>query len=198
MFHVKHEGSTSGDLSSEQVERLQRYEALLTERGAALGVVSTADVPHLWVRHILDSLRAVPLLPPAVGRICDLGSGGGLPGIPLAIARPDLEATLTEPRRLRAGFLELVVEAVPVPNATVYPGRVEDMVGEVDVVMARGFGDARTTWGAAERILGPSGLLFYWAGATFSPEMVPEGVDARLAPEVGLESGGPIVIMTRQ
>ena len=198
MFHVKHEGSASDHLTSEQVERLRRYEALLDERGAPLGVVSRADVPHLWARHVQDSLRALPLLPSEAGRICDLGSGGGLPGIPLAIARPDLEATLTEPRRLRAAFLELVVESVPVPNATVHPGRVEDLVAEVDVVVARGFGSAGTTWGAAQRLLGPSGLLLYWAGASFTPEMVPEGVHARFAPEVGLESGGPIVIMTRQ
>jgi 16S rRNA (guanine527-N7)-methyltransferase len=198
MFHVKHEGSTDGDLPRDRVERLRRYQALLQERGVHLGVVSRADVPHLWVRHIQDSLRAVPLVPPAARRLCDLGSGGGLPGIPLAIARPELQATLTEPRRLRAGFLELAVEALPVPNATVHAGRAEDLTAEVDVVVARGFGDARATWGAAERLLGPSGLLLYWAGATFSPEMVPEGVDAQLAPEVGLESGGPIVIMTRQ
>jgi 16S rRNA (guanine527-N7)-methyltransferase len=198
MFHVKHEGSISGDLSPEQVERLRRYEDLLRERGAMLGVVSKADVPELWVRHIQDSLRAITLIPASARRVCDLGSGGGLPGVPLAIARPDLEVTLTEPRRLRAGFLELVVEAVPVPNAAVFAGPAEEMVAEADVVVARGFGDARTTWEGAQRLLGPEGCLLYWAGATFSPDMLPEGVAARLADEVALESGGPIVIMTQQ
>jgi 16S rRNA G527 N7-methylase RsmG len=179
MFHVKHEGSISGDLSPEQVERLRRYEDLLRERGAMLGVVSKADVPELWVRHIQDSLRAITLIPASARRVCDLGSGGGLPGVPLAIARPD-------------------VEAVPVPNAAVFAGPAEEMVAEADVVVARGFGDARTTWEGAQRLLGPEGCLLYWAGATFSPEMLPEGVAARLADEVALESGGPIVIMTQQ
>ena len=85
------------------------------------------------------------------------------------------------------------------PNAFDFAGRAEDQLGEhADVVVARGFGDARTTWRAAERLLTPAGRLLYWAGATFSPAAVPEGVDAELAEELTLESGGPIVIMTRQ
>jgi len=196
---VKHEGSASGELIPQQIERLRRYETLLRERGVPVGVVSKADVPDLWFRHIQDSLRAISLIPPEARRVCDLGSGGGLPGVPLAIGRPLVEVTLTEPRRLRAGFLELVVEAVPVPNAVVFAGRAEDHVGEhADVVVARGFGDARTTWGAAERLLTPAGRLLYWAGATFSPAALPEGVDAQLAEELTLESGGPIVIMARR
>jgi 16S rRNA (guanine527-N7)-methyltransferase len=198
MFHVKHEGSTSSDPTPEQVERLHRYGSLLRERGAPLGLVSKADMPQLWVRHIQDSLRAIPLIPPAARSLCDLGSGGGLPGIPIAIVRPHLAVTLTEPRRLRAGFLELVVEAVPVPNAAVFPGRAEDSRAEADVAVARGFGDARTTWEAAEPLLRPAGRLLYWAGATFSADALPQAVVVELVPEVSLESGGPIVIMTRQ
>jgi 16S rRNA (guanine527-N7)-methyltransferase len=198
MFHVKHEGSTSSDPTPEQVERLHRFGSILRERGASLGLVSKADVPQLWVRHIQDSLRALPLIPSAARSLCDLGSGGGLPGIPLAIVRQDLDVTLTEPRRLRAGFLELVVEAVPVRNATVFAGPAADLGTQADVVVARGFGDARTTWVAAEPLLRPAGRLLYWAGATFSPEALPAGVLVELATEVTLESGGPIVIMTRQ
>jgi 16S rRNA (guanine527-N7)-methyltransferase len=199
VFHVKHEGWTSAtDLSPGQIAALEAFEALLAEHAIPRGMVASSDREHLRERHVLDSLRAVPHLGSGTKRVVDLGSGAGLPGIPVAVARPDLLLTLAEPRQLRVAFLELVVERLSLPNVRVFPDPAEELPPDAEVCLARGFGDPSRTWAVARGLLQPDGNLIYWAGTTFRPDQVPE--DARIA-AIGsptLESGGPIVIMTRQ
>lgn len=128
----------------------------------------------------------------------DLGSGAGLPGIPVAVARPELRVTLIEPRQLRVAFLELVVERLGLTNVEVFAGPADRVADRAGLCLARGFGDPAATWTVARDLLLPEGELVYWAGATFREDQLP--ADARIA-AVGspaLESGGPIVIMTRQ
>ncbi|MCD6020546.1 MAG: rRNA ((527)-N(7))-methyltransferase RsmG [Actinomycetia bacterium] len=198
MFHVKHEGWTVADLSPGQVAALEAFEGLLADHAIPRGMVSSSDRAHLRARHVLDSLRAVPHLGPAKQPVIDLGSGAGLPGIPVAVARPDLLLTLTEPRQLRAAFLELVVERLSLPNVLVFPKPAEELPSDAEMCLARGFGNPSRTWAVARRLLPPDGSLIYWAGTTFRSDQVPE--DARIAAieSPTLESGGPIVIMTRQ
>jgi 16S rRNA (guanine527-N7)-methyltransferase len=162
-------------------------------------MIALSDFEDLHERHVLDSLRAVPHLPADARRACDLGSGAGLPGVPLAIACEGMEVTLAETRRSRAAFLELAVESLPLPNAVVYPGRVEELGGRgFDVCTARGFADLPQSWVIARGLLRTGGRLLYWAGASFSEERIPPEVTAEVVAEPPLESRGPIVIMTRQ
>jgi 16S rRNA (guanine527-N7)-methyltransferase len=198
VFHVKHEGSTEPDLPPDRVALLERYRALLEGLAVPRGAIASADLPHLWERHILDSLRGAPHVPATARTVVDLGSGAGLPGIPVAIARPDLEVVLAETRRTRAALLELVVDDLELRNASIFVGRVEELTPAFDVCLARGFASPASTWLAAERLLAPNGVLLYWAGATFDAVASPPGAVVALAEEVPLESGGPIVIMTRQ
>jgi 16S rRNA (guanine527-N7)-methyltransferase len=198
MFHVKHEGWTVAELTPQQVAAIEAYESLLAEHAIPLGMVASSDREHLHERHVLDSLRAVPHLGSVTQAVVDLGSGAGLPGIPVAVALPDLRLTLAEPRQLRVGFLELVVERLSLRNVRVFPRPAEQLPSDAEVCLARGFGDPSRSWAAARDLLIPGGRLIYWAGSTFRPDQVPE--DARIA-AVGrptLESGGPIVIMARQ
>jgi 16S rRNA (guanine527-N7)-methyltransferase len=198
MFHVKHEGWTVADLSPGQSAALETFEDLLAEHAIPRGMVAASDRDHLRDRHVLDSLRAVPHLGRVKQAVVDLGSGAGLPGIPVAVARPDLFLTLAEPRQLRVAFLELVVERLSLPNVRVFPKPAEELPPEAGVCLARGFGDPSRTWAVARRLLHADGSLIYWAGSTFRTDQVPE--DARIAAigSPALESGGPIVIMTRQ
>jgi 16S rRNA (guanine527-N7)-methyltransferase len=198
VFHVKHEGWTTEDLSPLQRSTLQDYEALLSERAVPRGMIAASDRDHLHERHVLDSLRAIPSLLGSEGTVIDLGSGAGLPGIPVAIARPDLAVTLTEPRQLRAAFLELVVERLSLTNVRVFPEPAERSAGGAAVCLARGFGDPGRTWDAARRLLLPTGKLIYWAGTTFHLDQVPDEARIVATRSAALESGGPIVIMTRQ
>ena len=198
MFHVKHEGWTPQELSDGQRATLVLYEELLLSQAVPRGIVAASDSAHLRTRHILDSLRALPHLPGDAQRVVDLGSGAGLPGLPIAVVRPDLEVTLSESRQLRAAFLESAVERLRLPNVRVFPEPVERLGPGFDACLARGFGDASRTWEVARALLHPLGELLYWAGRTFTLDDVPSGASARVVGEAALESGGPIVIMTRQ
>lgn len=195
---MKHEGWTPEELSPDHRASLVLYEELLLGQAIPRGIVAASDSGALRTRHILDSLRAMPHISVDAGRIVDLGSGAGLPGLPIAIVRPDLEVTLAESRQIRAAFLELAVERLRLPNVRVFPEPVEDLAPGFDVCLARGFGDASRTWEAARPLLLPDGELLYWAGRTFALEDAPPGAYARAASEAALESGGTIVIMTRQ
>jgi 16S rRNA (guanine527-N7)-methyltransferase len=199
VFHVKHEGWTAGELTPAQLDSLETYEALLLEHALPRGMVASSDLGHLRERHILDSLRAVPHIKAGPLIAVDLGSGAGLPGIPVAVARPDLSVTLVEPRHTRAAFLELVVERLGLSNCRVFPKAVEELsAGDVAVCMARGFRDPSGTWSVARDLLLPEGELIYWGGTTFREEQVPEDARIKAIGRPALESGGPIVIMTRQ
>jgi 16S rRNA (guanine527-N7)-methyltransferase len=199
MFHVKHEGSVWEGISASQREVLREFEELIRTSALPRGMVARSDVDRLHERHVLDSLRAVPWIPSDALRICDLGSGAGLPGIPVAVAQPALEVTLAESRLQRVAFLELVIERLGLRNARVWPGSAQELPGlRFDACMARGFADAARTWEIAGPLLSPNGRLLYWAGRSFDPADVPEGARTVGVGEPALESGGPIVIMTRQ
>jgi 16S rRNA (guanine527-N7)-methyltransferase len=199
VFHVKHEGWTPEELSPAQLRSLDAFEGLLATHAVPRGMVAASDLDHLRERHIMDSLRAVPYLPPGALGVVDLGSGAGLPGIPVAIARQDLTVMLSEPRQARAAFLELVVERLELTNARVFPKKAEELAsGKTSVCLARGFRDPSGTWGIARELLAPGGELIYWGGTTFRTDQAPVDVRVVAVGEPALESGGPIVIMTRQ
>lgn len=193
MFHVKHEGSTE-----DAEARLLRYEGLLRGYAVPLGLIGRRDEPVLRSRHIEDSLRAVEAIPPEARRAVDLGSGAGLPGIPVAIARPGLEVVLAEVRRTRVAFLELAVQELGCRNVQVSPQLVQSLHPGFDVAFARGFGDASRSWGVADRVLVPGGRLVYWAGRSFRRGDEPPAARVIQVLEPPLESGGPVVIMARQ
>jgi 16S rRNA (guanine527-N7)-methyltransferase len=198
MFHVKHEGWTSEDLSDRQLADLGLYQDLLLAEAIPRGMVAVSDSGHLRARHILDSLRGVPHIPMTAERVVDLGSGAGLPGIPVAVALPDLSVTLCEPRQARIAFLELTIERLDLPNVEVLPRAAEELSPAFDACLARGFGDARRSWSIARDVLNPEGCLIYWAGRTFRAADAPADARARTVANPALESGGPIVIMTRE
>jgi 16S rRNA (guanine527-N7)-methyltransferase len=202
---VKHEGliAEAGvlgvTLTPAQADRLEGYEALLRERAAALGMIARGDLDRLRGRHVLDSLRAAPVLGGKAGDAIDLGSGAGLPGIPVAIALPDLRMTLTETRRQRIAFLELVVVELGLGNVSVHGGRAEHATGPADACLARAFRDAAASWHVAERLLRPEGCLVYFAGAGFDAARdLPAESTARILPASSLAKSGPLVIMTPQ
>ena len=201
MFHVKHEGLGSAaaawgvPLDEGQVDRLAAYERLLASRGGELGLVASGDLDRIRERHLLDSLRGAVAVEPADRLAIDLGSGGGLPGIPVAIARPDLRVILAERRRNRAAFLDLAVAELGLANAEVATGPVERLGARADLAFARAFADAARSWRVAAPLLGPGGRLVYFAGQAATVGI--EGVETRLLPPP-VASAGPLAIMGRQ
>lgn len=127
-------------LFGERLPEVQRYTEILAGAGVERGLIGPREIERLWDRHVLNSAAIAELLSPHE-RLADIGSGAGLPGIPLALARPDLEVTLVEPLLRRSEFLTEVIAELGL-TVGVVRGRAEDkgvreQVGEMDVVTSR-------------------------------------------------------------
>lgn len=126
------------------VQRLGAYLALLLAMNAALNLTAVRDPDEAWSKHALDALSLLPELAdlPAGARLLDVGSGGGVPGLVLAIARPDLHVTLIESTQKKAAFLEAAAKALSLEHVQVHAERAEQLAGTAlarsfDVVTAR-------------------------------------------------------------
>jgi 16S rRNA (guanine527-N7)-methyltransferase len=132
-----------------------RYAELLATDGVVRGLIGPNEGPRIWDRHLLNSAVVGEVIPPDA-RVVDVGSGAGLPGIVLAVARPDLSVILVEPLARRTAFLSEVVTALGLDRITVVRGRAEECVpkrgaprfGLADVVTARAVAplDRLTAW----------------------------------------------------
>jgi 16S rRNA (guanine527-N7)-methyltransferase len=144
---IFHEGlkSLGLTLEPETLLRLERYLALLLETNKSFNLTGIKDPDEAWMRHILDSLSLLSWIKEGE-TVADIGSGGGLPGVVLAIARPDLEVALIEATGKKCTFLCEVAADLELENIRVIPARAEDMGHEAayreayDVVTARGVG----------------------------------------------------------
>lgn len=113
-------------LSPDGVERLQRHYALLARWAPRVNLTTIVDPTDAAVRHGLDSLLFAALLPDSVaGRVVDVGSGAGFPGLPIAVVRPELPLVLLEPLRKRASFLRVVAAELGLDSVQVVEGRLE-------------------------------------------------------------------------
>lgn len=150
-----------------------RYAELLAGVGVGRGLIGPREVPRLWERHLLNCAVLSDVVPDGVS-VCDVGSGAGLPGIPLALVRGDLRITLLEPLLRRTTFLEEVVSLLGLDNVTVVRGRAEEMIGylsPVDVVTARAVAplDRLAGWGLP--LLRPHGEMLALKGDTAVEEL---------------------------
>jgi 16S rRNA (guanine527-N7)-methyltransferase len=167
MFHVKHVDPPGPPPAAEAIfgGRLalaRRYVDLLASDGVERGLIGPREVARLWDRHVLNCVAVEELIDPGV-RVVDVGSGAGLPGIPLALARPDLKVTLMEPMLRRTTFLSEVIEELALP-AKVLRGRAEergvrDEVGEVDVAVSRAVASLDKLAGWCLPLLREGGIL---------------------------------------
>lgn len=207
LFHVKHaQGPRSlADVASElgvpltplQVAALDVYASLLLERAVPAGMIAAADAERVRERHILDCLRAAAVVELGDRDAYDLGSGAGVPGLVVAIARPDLRVTLVETRRRRAAFLELAVERLALDNASVAAVRIEALTEPVDLCLARALAPLPRAWTLAEPLLRPRGRLVYFAGAESTTHRELAGLSILTVDSPVLERTGPLVIMAR-
>lgn len=150
-----------------------RYAELLAEAGVQRGLIGPREVPRLWERHLLNCAVLSEVVPEGV-TVCDVGSGAGLPGIPLALVREDLKITLLEPLLRRTNFLSEVVELLSLDHVTVVRGRAEEVMGTlppVHVVTARAVAplDRLATWGIP--LLRPYGEMLALKGDAAEEEL---------------------------
>lgn len=135
-FAPEAEPAVAASVFGAGLELARQYAQLLVRDGDLLGLLGPREMPKLWTRHILNSAVVAELVPNGAS-VADVGSGAGLPGIPMAIAQPNAHFTLIEPMERRSDWLLLVVEQLGLRNVTVLRARAEE-VGEVfDLVTAR-------------------------------------------------------------
>lgn len=148
------------DLSTAQQLMLLEYVALLKKWNSTYNLTALRDENQMISHHILDSLTLLPYVQNA-GSMMDVGSGGGMPGIPTAICHPHLQITLLDSNTKKTTFLQQAVIELGLQNVTVASGRVETMHDtKVDVVTSRAFAELRDFIALTKHLLNENG---YWA-----------------------------------
>jgi len=143
------------DLPAERVDRLLAYLALLARWNSAYNLSAIRDPADMVTRHLLDSLAILPHV--GGGTLADLGSGAGLPGIPLAIAAPAREVTLVDSNGKKARFLRAAVRELSLDNVRVAEERVESVSGTFDRITARAFASLADMLAWGGHLLAPGG-----------------------------------------
>lgn len=177
---MKHTGAppppaAAAEVFGPRLNLAERYANLLTGPGVERGLIGPQEVNRIWDRHILNSAAVAELIEPDA-RVADIGSGAGLPGLPIAIARPDLNVALIEPMLRRTEFLteavtELGLAAEVIRGRAEEPG-VRSSIGGADVVVSRAVAslDKLIRWSFP--LLRPGGRMMAMKGERAEDEVV--------------------------
>jgi 16S rRNA (guanine527-N7)-methyltransferase len=189
------------ELDARAIAKLGGYRDLLKRWNAVTNLVSRQDIDRLERRHLLDALSIKPWIHGS--RIADLGSGGGLPGIPLAIALPTATLTLVERRQRKARFLNQVRMDLDLSNVTVIAGDYREVSGPFDTVVSRAVAGVTQVWAVVEKTLVAGGKLIVMSstqGEDDHPMVLPNAASiVSQAIEIpGNSSAHGIVVVTRQ
>ncbi|MDP3970000.1 MAG: 16S rRNA (guanine(527)-N(7))-methyltransferase RsmG [Nocardioides sp.] len=150
----------------------ERYAGWLAGAGVERGLLGPREVPRLWDRHLLNCAVVAEAVPAGVSLV-DIGSGAGLPGLVLALVRPDLTITLVEPLLRRTTFLEEVIADLGLTNVTVVRGRAEDLhgVARFDVVTSRAVAPLPKLLAWSMPLVAPGGFFLAMKGASVEEEL---------------------------
>ena len=151
-------------LNEVQSDRLLRFAALLRRWNGAFNLVSRRDIPRLVARHLLDALSLSPML--RGRRVLDLGTGAGLPGIPLAIARPDAQFTLLDRSERRIRFVRQATIELDLKNVALLTSDYADFRPSAlfDTVTSRAVAKPASLWRVAADLLTPDGIALFQVG----------------------------------
>jgi 16S rRNA (guanine527-N7)-methyltransferase len=165
--------AAASSLFGESLPAMVRYAEFLAGPGVERGLIGPREVDRLWERHLLNCGAVAELIPHG-SHVVDVGSGGGLPGLVLAIARPDLSMILLEPLLRRTVFLSECVEKLGLSNVEVCRGRAEEWAGgklAAEVVTARAVAPLEKLIGWCLPLLAPSGRMLALKGETAVAEL---------------------------
>ncbi|WP_285042359.1 16S rRNA (guanine(527)-N(7))-methyltransferase RsmG [Plantibacter sp. LMC-P-059a] len=165
------EPAEAAQLFGEQIEVGRSFAMNLATHGEPLGLIGPLELPRLWTRHILNSAIVAPLLRP--GRVGDVGTGAGLPGLVLAIARPDVDFVLIEPMERRVAWLNDQVRELGLRNVEVVRARAEEvrLAEQLDQVTARAVSALRKLLPLTAPLLRDGGELVLMKGAGAQAEV---------------------------
>jgi 16S rRNA (guanine527-N7)-methyltransferase len=149
----------------------EAFARILATRGVEQGLIGPHEVPRLWDRHLLNCAVVAELIDGRRETLVDIGSGAGLPGIVLAMVRPELNVTLLEPMERRCRFLSECLSELGVGNASVLRGRAEDVVLRADVATARAVAPLHRLAELAVGVVRPGGMVLAIKGQTAADEL---------------------------
>jgi 16S rRNA (guanine527-N7)-methyltransferase len=159
------------ELYGEALGTIEAYVSALSTRGVEWGLIGPREVPRLWERHILNSVAIAGLIGSGA-TVVDVGSGAGLPGIPLALLRPDLDVVLLEPKVRRADFLTQTVDELGIGDRVrVIRARAEEHRATYDVATCRAVAPLGQLLGWTSRLFLPDGELLALKGASAEDEV---------------------------
>lgn len=164
------------DLPAAAQEKLLAYRDLLLKWNRTYNLTALRDPEQAISHHLLDSLAILPWV--KAGSLLDVGSGGGLPGIPLAIARPDLQVTLVDAVQKKATFLQQAAIELGLPNVRAIHARVETLVGQFGQITSRAFSDLAEFTRLTRHLLALEGRWLAMKGVRPADEMaaLPAGI----------------------
>ncbi|MGE5491003.1 MAG: 16S rRNA (guanine(527)-N(7))-methyltransferase RsmG [Actinomycetota bacterium] len=164
------------DLPNPAPEKLLAYRDLLLKWNKTYNLTALRDPEQAISHHLLDSLAILPWV--EAGSLLDVGSGGGLPGIPLAISRPDLQVTMVDAVQKKATFLQQAAIELALPNARALHARVETLTGQYGQITSRAFSDLAEFTRLTRHLLTPGGRWLAMKGVRPEGEMatLPEGI----------------------
>jgi len=168
---VETEPAVAVELFGEQIDVARAFTANLAAQGEERGLIGPLELPRLWSRHILNCAIVAPLLKP--GLVGDVGSGAGLPGLVLAIARPDVDFVLIEPMERRVAWLNEQVDELGLTNVSVVRDRAEDarLADPLDQVTARAVSAFRKLIPLTAPLLRDGGELVLMKGSGAAAEV---------------------------
>jgi len=171
-LNVEQEPGYAADLFGDRIDVARQFTADLAQYGEELGLIGPLEAERLWSRHVVNCVLVAPLLRP--GRVGDVGSGAGLPGLVLALARPDVHLVLIEPMERRTDWLTAEAERLGLDNVTVERGRAEDIRPDplFDQVTARAVSALAKLVPLCEPLLKRGGELLLMKGARVEAEIV--------------------------
>src|SRR5215207_8986329 len=159
------------ELYGHQATRISQYVDILATKGVAYGLLGPKEASRVWERHILNSAALGGLIESEATMI-DVGSGAGLPGIPLALLRPDLRVTLLEPLLRRSTFLvEVVNELQLTARVAVVRARAEDYAERYDIVVARALAPLDRLIGWCDPLRRSGGVILALKGRNVTAEI---------------------------
>lgn len=169
----------AAELFGDALDLAERYAALLASEGVEWGLIGPREAQRIWERHVLNSLAVAGFVPPRAA-VADVGSGAGLPGIPLALARPDLKITLLEPLERRARFLGLAVDRLGLGERVhVVRARAEEHRGRYDAVTCRAVAPLPRLLGWTVPLFQPGGRLVALKGRSAAEELARASAELR-------------------
>jgi 16S rRNA (guanine527-N7)-methyltransferase len=168
---IEPEPDVAASLFGDRIDVARDYARELGLRGEELGLIGPLEAPRLWSRHILNCVLPAPLLRP--GLVGDIGSGAGLPGIVLAIARPDVDFVLVEPMERRVEWLRAESARLGLGNVRVERARAEDapLVERLDQVTARAVSSLAKLIPITAPLARKGGELLFMKGARVNEEV---------------------------